>query len=319
LLKAKKKPEDRIRVMAMNEEWLDPAAVKSRLEKDLQELTDKGNAYDKKQWQAMNYSLMAGGKRIRPVLTVWTGLSLGADADELFPFAEALEMIHTYSLIHDDLPAMDNDDYRRGRLTNHKVFGEAAAILAGDGLLTYAFEVCGQAMEEAAAGGQTELLKRQARAVSFLAQMAGPSGMVSGQMVDLESEGRTIGLDELTYMEISKTSRLLEAALVMGGCLAGAGPEQIQSLEEAGEKLGLAFQIQDDILDVTGDEKELGKPTGSDEKEKKSTFVSLYGLEKARKEAVKDTEEALARLAFLEGSYGRAVRDLVKSLIDRRK
>lgn len=303
----------------MNEEWLDRKAVTDRLEKDLKALTDKGNAYDRKQWEAMSYSLLAGGKRIRPLLTLWTGLSLGASPDILFPFAEALEMIHTYSLIHDDLPAMDNDDYRRGRLTNHKVFGEAAAILAGDGLLTYAFEVCGQAMEESARKGQTDLLARQAKAVSFLARMAGPSGMVSGQMVDLESEGREISLDELTYMEISKTSRLLQAALVMGGLLAGAGQERIEDLEEAGQQLGLAFQIQDDILDVTGDAKELGKPTGSDEKEKKSTFVSLYGLERAKEEAALDTGRALEKLAFLEGAYGGAVRDLVSSLINRRK
>lgn len=284
------------------------------IEQGLKERTGQGDSYNHTVWEAMQYSLMAGGKRIRPLLLLWTGLSLGGSEADLLPFAQSLEMIHTYSLIHDDLPAMDNDDYRRGRLTNHKVYGEATAILAGDGLLNLAFETMAQAME----GKEGTALTRMARAFGFMARCAGPSGMIAGQMADLASEGRTIGIEELTYIEYNKTSQLLMASLVCGAMLAGASEDTLKALEKAGGALGEAFQIWDDVLDVEGSLEELGKMPSSDAANGKATFVSLYGLENAKAQAAQLTQEALAGLSVLPGAYGEAVRDLTASLIQRR-
>ena len=298
---------------------LDTTQSKNLIELGLQQSMQKADRYNHIVWEAMQYSLMAGGKRIRPVLLLWTGLSLGASEKELLPFAQSLEMIHTYSLIHDDLPAMDNDDYRRGRLTNHKVYGEATAILAGDGLLNLAFETMGEAMTSVL----TELegscrLQNMTKAFAFMARCAGPSGMIAGQMADLASEGRQIDIEELTYIEYNKTSQLLMAALVCGGMLAGASDEIIGHLEEAGGALGKAFQIWDDVLDVEGSLEELGKAPSSDAANEKATFVSCYGLEKAKVEAFKLTDAALEHLQVLPGKYGDAVRQMTADLIKRR-
>ena len=297
----------------------DAAQIKEKIEQSLNECMQKADRYNHTVWEAMQYSLMAGGKRIRPVLLLWTGLSLGAPMEDLLPFAQSLEMIHTYSLIHDDLPAMDNDDYRRGRLTNHKVYGEATAILAGDGLLNLAFETMGDAMVKVIAQEEgSRRLQNMTKAFAFMARCAGPSGMIAGQMADLASEGRQIDIEELTYIEYNKTSQLLMAALVCGGRIAGASEDVIQQLEEAGGALGKAFQIWDDVLDVEGSLEELGKAPSSDAANEKATFVSCYGLDKAKEEAAKLTEEALENLKMLPGEYGNAVRQMTADLIKRR-
>ena len=223
---------------------------------------------------AMKYSLLAGGKRLRPILLMATADALGANGYDYLPAACALEMIHTYSLIHDDLPCMDNDDYRRGRLTNHKVFGEAMALLAGDGLLTLAFEV----MAEQRNVKPSTLVE----VIHETAMCAGNFGMVGGQALDLEAEGKKISAKELKTLHEGKTGALFIAAIRGGARLAGATDEQLLALTHFAELVGLAFQIEDDILDVTGTQEELGKPTGSDDKNDKSTYVTLYGLEKAR-------------------------------------
>ncbi len=292
---------------------------KQLIERGLKQRMQKADQYNHTVWEAMQYSLLAGGKRIRPMLMLWTGLSLGADEKDLLPFAQSLEMIHTYSLIHDDLPAMDNDDYRRGRLTNHKVYGEATAILAGDGLLNLAFETMGETMT--AVIGQensSQRLQNMTKAFAFMARCAGPSGMIAGQMADLASEGRQIDIEELTYIEYNKTSQLLMAALVCGGMLAGASENTIRHLEEAGSALGKAFQIWDDVLDVEGSLEELGKAPSSDAANEKATFVSCYGLDKAKEEAARLTETALENLQVLPGEYGEAVRQMTADLIKRR-
>ena len=297
----------------------DAKTAKELIEQELDLRMQQADQYNRTVWEAMQYSLMAGGKRIRPVLLLWTGLSLGADEQDLLPFAQSLEMIHTYSLIHDDLPAMDNDDYRRGRLTNHKVYGEAAAILAGDGLLNLAFETMGEAMCHMA--GQVDgshRLQNMAKANAFMARCAGPSGMIAGQIADLASEGRQIDIEELTYIEYNKTSQLLMAALVCGGLLAGADVAIIEKLQKAGGALGKAFQIWDDVLDVEGSLEELGKAPSSDAANEKATFVSCYGLEKAKEEAARLTDEALENLQILPGEYGEAVRQMTADLIKRR-
>ena len=296
-----------------------PETLRAELEKRLALAMDRADRYDRPLWDAMRYSLTAGGKRIRPVLLMLTGLSLGAKEEDLWPFAMGLEMIHTYSLIHDDLPAMDDDDYRRGRLTNHKVFGEANAILAGDGLLTLAFETMGEAVAKALDAGDMKAAGGGMRCLSYMAKCAGCKGMVAGQIADLASEGRTIGLEELTYIEFNKTSRLLMAALKGGAYLASAEKEVLEKMESAGGKVGQAFQIEDDILDVEGTLEELGKAPMSDDKQQKATFTSLYGLEKARETAARLTEEALADLVCLPGTEGEAVRGMVRSLVGRKK
>ena len=286
--------------------------VKERLEDYLKEAVSGGEGPAASLWEAMRYSLLADGKRIRPLLLILTGRSLGAPEEDLYPFAAALEMIHTYSLIHDDLPAMDNDDYRRGRLTNHKVFGEAGAILAGDGLLNLAYETAAEAVAQ-------EPSLRKVLALTTLAHAAGPQGMIAGQTADLAAEGQAVGLEELDYIERHKTGCLLSAPLVMAGILAGAPTGSVERLERAGQAMGRAFQIWDDILDVEGSFEELGKPLHSDEESGKATFVSCFGLEEAKKEAERLTETALTELEFLPGEAGGLVRELTRALILRRK
>ena len=242
--------------------------------------------------EAMAYSLLAGGKRLRPILCLCACEACGTKKEEALPAALALEAIHTYSLIHDDLPGMDNDDLRRGNPTNHKVFGEAMAILAGDGLQSMAYEVLsnyGAKEPEKALAMITELSKR-----------AGSGGMCAGQAADIMAENEEVDAEKLNYIHNHKTGDLIIGALIMGAIAAGSDEKQRKALAEYGYHLGLAFQITDDILDVTGDEAKLGKPVGSDDKNHKLTFPALYGLAEARKmaeQSVAKAKEAIAALA----------------------
>ena len=241
--------------------------------------------------RAMRYSVLAGGKRLRPILVIAGAELVGAQPNLVMPTACALELIHTYSLIHDDLPAMDDDDYRRGRLTNHKVFGDAIAILAGDALLTYAFQLVAQ---NAALSGVDATVV--CGVVAEIAQAAGTLGMVGGQVVDIESEGQTVTPDQLEYIHIHKTAALLRASLSVGARLGGADAAALAAVREAGESLGLAFQIVDDILDVEGSLETLGKTAGSDERKQKVTYPALHGIEASRREARRLIERTKNRL-----------------------
>lgn len=258
-------------------------------------------------YEAMGYSLFAGGKRIRPVMMRAFCEMCGGDPAKVMPFACALEMIHTYSLIHDDLPCMDDDDLRRGKPTNHRVFGEAMAVLAGDALLNKAFEtVCDHAP---ATGLEPAVILR---ALGVIAHESGSEGMVGGQVVDLQSEGQQIPLELLQYLENLKTGALFRAACKVGAIVGGGSEQQIAAAEQYATKIGLAFQIQDDILDVVGDEALLGKPIGSDAEEDKCTFVSLLSLEKA-KEAVRTlTDEAVQQLCvFPQHEYAKFLAEMM--------
>lgn len=255
--------------------------------------------YPKTVLDAMAYSVEAGGKRIRPVLMreVYE-MCGGTKEDIILPFMAAIEMIHTYSLIHDDLPAMDNDEYRRGKSTTHKKYGEAMGILAGDALLNYAYETALQAFDKAV---EEKELRRIVEALKVLAGKAGIYGMVGGQVVDVEKDGDFVDEDMLMYVYVNKTSALLESCFMIGGILAGCSREQVEILEKSARNLGVAFQIQDDILDVVGDAKTLGKPVGSDARNEKTTYVSMYGLEEARKKVSEYTEESIVLLQNFDG------------------
>lgn len=246
--------------------------------------------------EAMAYSLRAGGKRIRPLLLFAVIKSCEKDPMLGLPAALALEMIHTYSLIHDDLPSMDNDDLRRGLPTNHKVYGEAMAILAGDGLLTYSFELI-------ADDSDLEPAKR-IHMIRLLAQCAGPEGMVGGQVADIEGEKKALGIDELEHIHHRKTGKLLSFAIMAGAIIGGAGEDQIRSFQRFSYHLGLGFQISDDILDVEGDEDLMGKPVGSDTGKYKSTYPSLLTMEGAKKQLKRHIDEAKSALRETELSTG---------------
>ena len=246
----------------------------------------------KRLYEAMNYSLLQGGKRIRPILTKAVLEAMKVDASLYKEFLCALECIHTYSLIHDDLPAMDNDDYRRGNLTNHKVYGDGMAILAGDGLLTYAFQLCSE--------NTTASAEQKIKAIQCLATAAGPEGMVGGQAFDLLSEGKHIPLEELKILHSGKTGALFNAAIELGLILSNADQAKYAAYMTYANCLGLLFQITDDILDVTGTIEELGKTPGSDIRQDKSTYVSLLGLDEARNEAHAVAQKAHAALATIE-------------------
>lgn len=237
-------------------------------------------------FEAMRYSLNAGGKRIRPILLLEFAKIFGVAADKAMPFAVALEMIHTYSLIHDDLPCMDDDDLRRGRPTNHKVFGEATAVLAGDALLNYAFE---HILKESKLDAETTL-----SALRYLSVSSGADGMIGGQIIDMEGEERALDIDEIKVLQSLKTGALIRAATVIGCILGGADESSIDSATLYAEKLGLAFQIKDDILNVEGSAEIMGKDVGNDEKSGKSTFVKLLGLPKCKEMVKSLTEEAIA-------------------------
>lgn len=268
--------------------------------------------YQKTIVDAMSYSVLAGGKRLRPMLMEASYQMFGGEGEELGAFMAAIEMIHTYSLVHDDLPAMDNDLYRRGKKTTHAVYGEAMGVLAGDALLNFAFETVADAMVRSAGD------MRVAKAFAVLAKKAGIYGMIGGQVVDVESEkkGQQIDRDCLDFIYRLKTGALIEASLMIGAILAGASEEEVSLMEEAGTKLGLAFQIQDDILDVTSSLEVLGKPIGSDARNEKATYVAFEGLEKAGAEVERLSREAVAILDGFKREHT-FLRELFMYLIHR--
>lgn len=284
------------------------------IEAILKEYLPKEEGWQKTVIAAMNYSVLAGGKRLRPMLMEETYRLFGGKGREIEPFMAAIEMIHTYSLVHDDLPAMDNDEYRRGRKTTHVVYGEAMAILAGDGLLNYAFET---AMKSFTMEGD---LEKKARALSVLAQKAGIYGMIGGQTADIEAEdlGDQVTTEHLMFIHAHKTSALIEAAMMTGAILAGASQEETAQIEKAAYEIGIAFQIQDDILDVTSTLELLGKPIGSDAKNHKTTYVTLKGLEESRKEQQELSLHAIETIRSI-GYSNDFLMELVTSLITREK
>ncbi|MDR0267036.1 farnesyl diphosphate synthase [Paenibacillus sp.] len=262
--------------------------------------------------EAMLYSLMAGGKRMRPLLVMAACEALEGNADAALDAACAVEMVHTYSLIHDDLPAMDNDDYRRGKLTNHKVFGEASAILAGDALLTHAFFLVAQlsAVHGVPAARVVEI-------TMDLSKLSGPRGMVGGQVADMEGEQGLTELEQLKYIHLHKTADLIEFSLLAGGRIGGANVSQLEALGTFGRKLGLAFQIQDDILDIVGDEAKLGKKTQSDMKQEKVTYPYFIGIEDSKREVRRLTDEAKAAVLEAELSNPSRLLEIADYLMNR--
>ncbi len=291
------------------------AARVTHIEEIITQYLPKEEGFQKTILEAMNYSILAGGKRLRPMIMEETYHIFGGTSRVIEPFMAAIEMIHTYSLVHDDLPAMDNDEYRRGKKTTHAVYGEAMGILAGDALLNYAFETATLAFEiepgNAAVG----------RALRKLAVKSGIYGMVGGQVVDVESEKKpdeTITREKLNFIYHLKTGALMEAAMSVGAILAGASEEEAARLEEVAARVGLAFQIQDDILDVTSTLEVLGKPIGSDEKNNKATYVTFEGIEKSKEDVKKLSEEAVEALSSFQ-KKDEFLQELFIYLIQRNK
>lgn len=264
-----------------------------QVENIIKQFLPKEEGYQQTVIEAMNYSFLSGGKRLRPMLMQETYRMFGGKSPVVEPFMAAMEMVHTYSLIHDDLPAMDDDEYRRGRKTTHIVYGEAMAILAGDGLLNYAYETAISALSIEPANPQV------AKALAVFAKKAGIYGMIGGQTVDVESEGSPLNKEKLNFIYELKTGALIEASMMIGAILAGATKKEQDIISGISRNVGLAFQIQDDILDVTSTLEVLGKPVGSDEKNEKSTYVTLEGIEKARQDVQMLTEEAVALMDSL--------------------
>ena len=262
--------------------------------------------------QAMNYSMLAGGKRLRPILIQETYRLFGGEGKVVEPFMAGMEMIHTHSLIHDDLPALDNDDYRLGRLTTHKVYGEAMGVLSGVALLNYAYETMLQAFS------LTEDQSRVIHVLRVMAEKTGIHGMLGGQSVDVENDGKPLEKEILDYIYRNKTSALIEASMMTGAILAGADEQEVSVVEEAAGNIGLAFQIQDDILDVTSTDEELGKPVHSDEKNNKVTYVTLFGIEKASEQVELLSEKAVELLKSLNKN-NEFLYLLIEKLINRRK
>ncbi len=260
------------------------------------------------------YGMTAGGKRIRPLLMLETFRLFGGEGDMIEPFMAAIEMIHNYSLIHDDLPAMDNDEYRRGRKTTHAVFGEAMGILAGDALLNYAFETALKAFE----GLPLKDYEKGVKSLTILAKKAGIYGMIGGQTADIEAENKEVSLETITFIHENKTAALMEASMMIGAVLAGALDHQVESLQRIASNIGIAFQIEDDILDVVSTTEELGKPVGSDERNNKSTYVTLKGLDAAKEDVKALTDEAI-RLYDELGYENDFLRELIISLVNRKK
>ncbi len=284
-----------------------------QIEEILKSYLPEKSGYQQDIMEAMEYSLMAGGKRLRPMLMQETYRLFGGEGNLIEPFMAAIEMIHTYSLVHDDLPAMDNDEYRRGRKTTHIVYGEAMAILAGDALLNYAFETACRAFDIEGADGRLV-----GKSLKILSGKAGIYGMVGGQVVDVESEGQQITGEKLDFIYRLKTGALIESSMMIGAVLSGASQDQIQAMESIAGKVGMAFQIQDDILDVEGSREELGKPVHSDEKNKKFTYVTWKGLEDAKKEVERLSMEAMEELRAFH-SKDPYLEMLLESLIHRKK
>ena len=281
-------------------------------EQTVYEFLPQEEGFQKTILEAMNYSMKAGGKRLRPLLMAETYRMFGGTGEVIRPFMAAMEMIHTHSLIHDDLPALDNDEYRRGKKTTHVVYGEALAILAGDALLNYAYETAARAFSMEPGN------ERIGKAFQVLTAKTGIYGMLGGQCVDVEYEGKTLERERLDFIYRLKTSALIEAAMMVGAILAGASDEKVALLEQAAGKVGLAFQIQDDILDVVSTTETLGKPVGSDEENHKTTYVTLEGIEKAREDVKQLSDEAIRELDTLE-EKNPFLMELLKSLINRKK
>ena len=281
----------------------------------IQGFLPREEGFQKTLLEAMNYSMNAGGKRLRPLLMLQTYKLFGGGSAVVEPFMAAMEMIHTHSLIHDDLPAMDNDEYRRGRKTTHVVYGEAMGILAGDALLNYAYETASKAFALEPDN------QNVGRAFHILASKTGVYGMIGGQSVDVENEKNaniSMSQEQLDFIYRLKTSALIEASMMIGAVLAGAGEEQVKQVEKIAEDVGLAFQIQDDILDVTSTMQVLGKPIRSDEKNGKTTYVTLKGLEMAQKEVEEISRRAVERMDGLQGE-NEFLRALILQLIHREK
>jgi len=290
------------------------------IESVLEKYVPEEEGYAKTVIEAMNYSLKAGGKRLRPLFMFEAYRLFGGEDDVIEPFMAAIEMIHTYSLIHDDLPCMDDDDYRRGRRTTHKVYGEAMAVLAGDGLLNYAFETACKAFDKLNLLQATDYDARTiGRALSILAGKSGIYGMIGGQCADIEAENLSpeeIDQNRLLYIHEHKTAALIQNALMIGATLAGASEINMAKIERVGYNIGLAFQIQDDILDVTSTLEQLGKTVGSDEKNGKTTYVSINGLNKSRADVGALSEEAVTILKDM-GDGNEFLEELIIYLVNR--
>lgn len=282
------------------------------VQKIIEKYLPKAEGFQKTVLEAMNYSMLAGGKRLRPILMQETYRMFGGEREVIEPFIAAMEMIHTHSLIHDDLPAIDNDEYRRGRKTTWVVYGEAMGVLAGDGLLNYAYETACKAFV-------LEPENRNiGRALAVLAEKTGVYGMLGGQCTDVEAEGKALSREKLDFIYRLKTGALIEAAMMTGAILAGADEAEVKTVENIASDVGLAFQIQDDILDVTSTTEELGKPVMSDEKNEKSTYVALEGLEKAQEDVERISRNAIRTLDRLDAK-NEFLRELILRLINRKK
>ena len=280
------------------------------IEKLLKEHMPEEKGYQKTIFEAMNYSLKAGGKRLRPILTLEACRIVGGNEEDVIPFAIAIEMIHTYSLIHDDLPALDDDDLRRGRPTNHKVYGDAMAILAGDGLLNYAFEI----MLKSSIGKENPA--KYLNAINEIAKSSGVYGMIGGQVVDIESEDKKIEMEKLDFIHLNKTAAIIVGCMRAGAIIGDATEEQLENITKYATNIGLSFQIADDILDITGDESKLGKKVGSDIDNNKSTYPSLIGLEKSKEIANDLINESKTRISNIKGDT-EFLNDLAEYIVAR--
>ena len=287
----------------------------AEVEAVIQKFLPEETGYQKTVLEAMNYSVLAGGKRLRPMLMEETYRLFGGNSDIIEPFMAAIEMIHTYSLVHDDLPSMDNDEYRRGRKTTHVVYGEGMAILAGDGLLNYAFETALKAFDKEPTNPAL------GRAMQVLAKKAGVYGMIGGQTADIEAEDldqSKVTNELLLFIHENKTAALIQSSMMIGAILAGASEEEVKAVEKIAYNVGIAFQIQDDILDITSSLEVLGKMTGSDEKNNKVTYVTLNGMEKSKEDVEKLSKEALELLSSFENK-NEFLNQLIEELITREK
>ena len=283
-----------------------------KIEAILREYLPEANGYQSVIMEAMEYSLMAGGKRLRPMLMMETYRLFGGETEVIYPFMAAMEMIHTYSLVHDDLPAMDNDMYRRGKKTTHAVYGEDIGILAGDGLLNMAYETMSMAILK------SKYPQRAALAMNILAYKAGIYGMIGGQTVDVINENKEKDIDTINFIHKLKTAALIEGAMMVGAILAGVDEQAVETVEEIATNVGIAFQIQDDILDVTGTLEELGKPVLSDEKNNKTTYVTLKGIDESKR-LVEDYSEKAVNLLESLGGDSEFLKNLIIKLINRVK
>lgn len=285
-----------------------------KIERIIEAYMPKAKGYQRTVIEAMNYSIQAGGKRLRPMLMEETYRLFQGKGSLIEPFMAAIEMLHTYSLVHDDLPAMDNDEYRRGRKTTHVVYGEGMAVLAGDGLLNYAFETACKAFE------MEEDIEKVARALKILSKHGGIYGMIGGQSADVESQGmkETFTRERLMFIHRFKTGALIQSAMEIGAVLAGASTKEVKDIGETAQDIGMAFQIQDDILDVISTEEVLGKPIGSDEKNRKQTYVTMEGIHKAKKDVASLSQRAIKRLQSFP-ARNLFLEQLTEYLINREK